>query len=78
MLYIICPSCGELLGTQFLNYCNEIDKLKIKYNIEDVNNSVKNINNFNEDRATLLNNMFTKGCCKMRYLTFIEIGEVIQ
>ena len=82
MLYIICPTCGELLGNKEVLYFEGLNKLCQKYKIDDdVLSSVQFTGHkeFNEEKRKLLDKCVGKDniCCAMRLPTTLNLAELI-
>jgi DNA-directed RNA polymerase subunit N (RpoN/RPB10) len=70
MLYLICPSCGYLLGNKIIHYEDEKNKI---CNNPELTNKQK------EDKLTelLLSLKLRRYCCKMRIMTYKDIVQDI-
>lgn len=70
MLYIVCPTCGRLLGNIQIIYETEMTKICDL----DIEESKK------EDMKELLVNSLNlkRYCCRQRLLTFIPLVKIIK
>ena len=81
MVYIICPTCGYLLGTKQLIYETEMDKLCKKHNADyDMLSKglLDNNKEFKDARKKIINSLCERYCCKMRMLTYIDVVPLIK
>ena len=81
MLYILCPTCGYLLGTKEIPYENRLKELYKKYNIdqESISKGILDTHEkFKEERADIVNSLCERYCCKMRLITYINLAELIK
>ena len=80
MLYMVCPTCGELLGDKQLLYNDGIKKICDKYNINDelLSHGFDKTPEFVEERSKLILNLFKNVCCKMRALNYLELVKIIK
>ena len=80
MLYMVCPTCGELLGDKQLIYNTKLKELCDKHNINDdlLSRGFDKNPQFVEERQKLIQSNFTNICCKMRALTYIELVKIIK
>jgi hypothetical protein len=80
MLYMVCPTCGELLGDKQLLYTDGIKKICDKYNINDelLSRGFDKTPEFVEERSKLIKSIFKNVCCKMRALNYIELVTLIK
>ena len=83
MLYIICPTCGELLGNKEELYFNGLQKLCQKYKIDDDSVSLNQFtdnNNFVKDKKKLLDGLVNKDsiCCAARLPNITDLSKLIK
>jgi DNA-directed RNA polymerase subunit N (RpoN/RPB10) len=80
MLYMVCPTCGELLGDKQLVYTTKLKEICDKYNIDDelISRGFDNNPEFTKDRQNLIQSLFDNICCKMRVLTYVELVKLIK
>lgn len=81
MLYILCPTCGYLLGTKEIKYEESMRELYKKYNIDQdsVSKGILETNNeFIKDRADIVNRLCERYCCKMRLVTYVDLAHLIK
>ena len=83
MLYMICPTCGELLGNKEVIYFEGLKKICQKYKIDDDMISSPQFTDhdkFNEEKRKLLSSLVDKDsiCCSMRIPTTINLSELIN
>ena len=80
MLYMVCPTCGELLGDKQLLLNEGLKKICEKYNINDelLSRGFDKKPEFIEERSKLIQDLFTNLCCKMRALNYIELVKLIK
>jgi hypothetical protein len=83
MLYIVCPSCGELLGNKELPYFEGMQKLCREFKIDDNIVSLdlfSNDDEFSKKRKALLDSLVNKDsiCCPMRLTNTINLAKTIK
>ena len=80
MLYMVCPTCGELLGDKQLIYNTKLKELCDKHNISDepISRGFDSNPQFIEERQKLIQSIFNNICCKMRALTYVELVKTIK
>ena len=80
MLYMICPTCGELLGNKQLIYTQKLKEICDKYNIDDelLSKGFDKDPKFVEERQKLVQSLFENICCRMRALTYVELVKLIK
>ena len=80
MLYMVCPTCGELLGDKQLLYNDGIKKICDKYNINDelLSRGFDKTPEFVEERSKLITGLFKNVCCKMRALNYLELVKIVK
>ena len=80
MLYMICPTCGELLGDKQLIYTQKLKEICDKYDINDdlLSKGFDTNPQFVEERQKLIQSLFDNICCKMRVLTYVELVKLIK
>lgn len=80
MNYILCPTCGNLLGTKSLIYEQKMQEICKKYKVDydKVSRGLLNTNKeLTEEKSKLINSLCTKMCCKTRIITHIDICPLI-
>ena len=83
MGYILCPTCGNLLGSKEIVYEKKMNDLLKKYNLSKENISFDSIDDnieFEKDRIKLMNELFDKNnyCCSIRIRNTIDLSELIK
>jgi len=79
MLYIICPTCGELLGDKQCIYTTELKKICDEFNVDDTNIARIDKNpNFIEKRKKLIEDLFKNMCCRVRAMTYVDLVTLIK
>ena len=80
MLYMICPTCGELLGDKQILLNDGLKKICEKYNIDDelLSRGFDKTPEFVEARAKLITELFSNVCCKMRAISYVELVNLIK
>jgi DNA-directed RNA polymerase subunit N (RpoN/RPB10) len=80
MLYMVCPTCGELLGDKQLIYNTELKKICDKYNINDdlLSRGFDKNSEYIEARQKLIQSIFNNICCRMRAITYVELVKIIK
>lgn len=80
MLYMVCPTCGELLGDKQLIYNTKLKEICDKYNINDelLSHGFDKNPQFIEERQKLIQSLFTNICCRMRAITYVELVKLIK
>jgi DNA-directed RNA polymerase subunit N (RpoN/RPB10) len=80
-MYLLCPTCGELLGNKQLvyeqslkNICEEmgIDNDMISQGLSEKEGE------FKSKRCELVNKLCRKQCCKIQMITFVDIVSLIK
>ncbi len=80
MLYMVCPTCGELLGDKQLIYMTKLKELCDKHDINDelLSRGFDKTPAFVEERQALIKSLFKNICCKMRVLNYVELVKLIK
>ncbi len=80
MLYMICPTCGELLGDKQLIYNTKLKEICDQYNINDdlMARGFDKTPEFVEERKKLIQSLFKNICCKMRVINYVELVKLIK
>jgi hypothetical protein len=80
MLYMVCPTCGELLGDKQIPLNDGLKKICDKYNINDelLSRGFDKTPEFIEARSKLVQDLFVNVCCKMRALNYLELVKLIK
>jgi DNA-directed RNA polymerase subunit N (RpoN/RPB10) len=66
MLYIVCPTCGTLLGNKIIKYEEEKEKICS-------NSIISKIEKENLLSSLILNLKLRRYCCNMRFMTYKDI-----
>ena len=82
MVYMCCPTCGDLLANKQIVYENELKKACEKYNIsyEDIASGNVDFNEkFKKMRQDIINELCLKDryCCKINLMTNIDTVKII-
>lgn len=81
MLYMRCPSCGEVLGNKEIIYINKMKEVCESLNIDDNLVSLHNLDNdeaYIKKRQEIIKELFTNYCCRIRAMEYIDIVQVIK
>ena len=83
MLYILCPTCGELLGNKEIPYYTKLYELCQKYEIDDDVVSADQFGDndeFVKDKKKLLDSLIDKNsyCCACRLPNTINLAKLIK
>jgi len=83
MLYIICPTCGELLGNKELQYSEGMQKLCKEFNIDDNLVSLDEFSNneeFIKKKKALLDRLVGKHniCCGGSLPNTINLAKLLK
>ena len=80
MLYMVCPTCGELLGDKQLSYNMKIKDICDKYNINDdlLARGFDKTPEFVKERQDLIQSLFKNICCKMRVINYVELVKMVK
>jgi len=80
MLYMVCPTCGELLGDKQLIYNQKLKEICDKFNINDdlLARGFDKTPEFVEERQNLIKSLFKNICCKMRVINYVELVKIIK
>lgn len=80
MLYMVCPTCGNLLGNKQLLYVNGMKAICDKFNVDDtaISSGIDKNPEFVEERKKLIQELFPSMCCRMRAMTYVELVELIK
>lgn len=81
MMYIVCPTCGEILGNKEIVYEEEMRKICDELNI-DINILSKGLYDQDIDlkkrRAELVKKLCKNICCRQHMLTCIDTIDIIK
>lgn len=72
MSYIVCPTCGRLLGDKTLLFENKI---------KEINNEVLTEEERNEKIMNFINSLkipLSNYCCKVRLTTAVDIYNIVK
>jgi len=81
MWYLICPTCGEVLGNKQLVYEEQMKNLCDEMGIDDNMISqglADKEGEFKEKRCKLVNNLARRICCKQLIITHIDPVTLIK
>ena len=81
MLYMICCSCGELLGNKQLIYETSMKKVCESLNVdfEMVSQGFTDNNEeFKKQRCDIVNKLCRRYCCKQLMITYIDLVNLIK
>ena len=81
MLYLVCPTCGELLANKQLKYMEQMKNVCEELGIEDEVISlgeVDNMEDYIKHRQKITQDLFKNICCRMRVLNYIELVKIIK
>lgn len=81
MIYIVCPTCGELLGNKEVLYFDGLKKLCEKYKIDDNVVSLGDANeDFMEEKRQLLAGLTNPDsiCCRARLPNIKNLAKIIK
>ena len=80
MLYMVCPTCGELLGDKQIPYNMKIKEICDKYNINDdlLARGFDKTPEFVKERQDLIQSLFKNICCKMRVINYVELVKMVK
>jgi DNA-directed RNA polymerase subunit N (RpoN/RPB10) len=80
MYYIICPTCGDLLGTKYVPYSTDLIILckQHKIDINYLSLYLKEDHTFRDDSAKILNKYFRNICCRQYAMNAINVADLIQ
>jgi len=79
MLYMICPTCGELLGDKQTIYTSELKKICDEFNVDDTNIArIDKDPKFIEKRKNLIEELFKNMCCRVRVMTYVDLVTLIK
>jgi DNA-directed RNA polymerase subunit N (RpoN/RPB10) len=81
MLYMICPTCGELLGNKELIYVQEMKKICDEFGIDDnmISQGLANENEkIVEQKKKLIQDLCVNMCCRMRMMNYINLVNLVK
>ena len=81
MLYMRCPSCGEVLGNKELLYISRMKDLCNSLNIDDDVISLGTIENdeaYIKKRQEIIKDLFENYCCRIRAMEYIDLVQIIK
>jgi hypothetical protein len=76
MLYLICPTCNNLLGNKQIYYETEFDKIVKEQEMGSLTNEEAD-----KKKIELINYVLPdkdRYCCRMRILTYKRLVEIIK
>lgn len=75
MLYILCPTCRNLLGNKQKYYERKLMEIQQKYDMK----KYKTYNEMENDKINLVNSLgLRRYCCKQRLLTYVNCVDVVK
>jgi hypothetical protein len=81
MLYMRCPTCGELLGNKEPILIKKLKEICDELNVDDDILSIGTIDKdpvFIKKRQELVTEMCPNICCRIRMPTYIDIVQIIK
>ena len=81
MLYMRCPTCGELLGNKEPILIKKLKEICDELHVDDDIISLGNIDKdptFIKKRQEIVKDMCPNICCRMRMPTYIDIVQIIK
>jgi len=81
MLYMVCPTCGELLGNKQLRLMERMSKLCNDLGIDDEAvslGSIENEDSYVKERQQIIKELFKNICCRIRALNYVELVKLIK
>ena len=81
MLYMRCPTCGEVLGNKELIYEQKMKELCNSLGIDDDIVSMGHMDKHEEfikKRQDIVQDLVSNICCRMRLITYIDIVQIIK
>ena len=81
MLYMRCPTCGEVLGNKELIYINRIKELCESIGIDD---NLVSLGFSDKDEAyvkkrqEIIKDLFENYCCRIRAMEYIDLIHIIK
>jgi len=70
MLYLVCPTCKNILGNKQIPFKEELKK---------ISESTQSINEQNKKKEEVLDKLgLDKYCCRMRITTYTEDIEIVK
>jgi len=81
MLYMRCPTCGELLGNKELIYIERMKKICTELGVDDDIVSIGQIDKdekFIKKKQEIIKDLCENICCRPRLMTYIDLVQVIR
>ncbi len=81
MLYMVCPTCGELLGNKELVYINRMKEICTSMGIDDdiiSQGKIIKTKEYIEGRQKILNELVKNPCCKMRMMNYLDVVTLVK
>jgi len=83
MLYMICPTCGELLGNKQIPFQTDLIKLCEEYGVDhDIMSRgiIVKDKGFNEKKKAIVDRYTGKDniCCRARLVSFSPLVEIVS
>lgn len=81
MKFMICPTCGELLGNKQLIFEEKLtkacDDLGIDFDLIS-KGTADSVDKFVKERTDIINKLCKRYCCKQHLITCCELVDLIQ
>jgi DNA-directed RNA polymerase subunit N (RpoN/RPB10) len=75
MIPLVCPTCRDFLGNKQLYYEKGLEEICKKQKM----NKYKSDNEFENEKEKLFNNLeLRRYCCKMLFLTYVPLIDIIE
>jgi len=81
MLYIRCPTCGDLLGDKQVVYEERMKEICESIGVDDDIVSQGNLDKneeYKRKRQLVVNELCTRYCCKMRLMNYVDKVRLIK
>jgi len=81
MLFMVCPSCGEMLGNKELVYIEEMKKVCESLGIDDNTVSIAEIDTteeYKKKKQAVIHKLLRNPCCIMRLMNYIDKVHLIK
>ena len=80
MLYMRCPTCGELLGNKELIMIEKLKKVCDDLEIDDemISQGYDKHPEYVQKRQKIISDLCNKICCRIRMMTYVDIVKIIK
>ncbi len=81
MLFMVCPTCGELLGNKELLYINLMKSVCEEMGIDDDIMSQGTVDKdpvYIAKRQKIIQDLCKNICCRMRMISYIDLVQIIK